>query len=289
MAFVGRNGSTTSTTYAPLVSPAFTGTPTVPTAPLGTNTTQAANMAAVKAAIDALLGGASPAYDTLQELATALVAGDNAAATLTTTVASKAPLVSPSFSGTPTTPTAALGTNSTQIANMAAVKAASDAAAAAGVTTFNGRTGGVSLGPSDVTTALGYTPYNSTNPSGYLTAATVPVKSVNGQTGDVVLSAEGPIEPRRITAAGTYVITGADKAVFIDPNTTGTVAFTLDAAYPAGQRLLLVDARPGPSTTVITPDGTTIIGGASYTLDNSFGGWAAINLLRSTTLGWSLS
>lgn len=37
-----------------------------------------------------------------------------------------------------------------------------------GVTSFNTRTGAVTLTSGDVTTALGYTPYNSTNPSGYI-------------------------------------------------------------------------------------------------------------------------
>ena len=42
-----------------------------------------------------------------------------------------------------------------------------------GVSSFNTRTGAITLSSSDVTTALGYTPYNSTNPSGYLTTSTV--------------------------------------------------------------------------------------------------------------------
>ena len=37
-----------------------------------------------------------------------------------------------------------------------------------GVTSFNTRTGAVTLSSSDVTTALGFTPYNSTNPSAYI-------------------------------------------------------------------------------------------------------------------------
>jgi hypothetical protein len=42
---------------------------------------------------------------------------------------------------------------------------------AGGVSSFNTRTGAVTLTSSDVTTALGFTPYNSTNPSGYITSA----------------------------------------------------------------------------------------------------------------------
>jgi hypothetical protein len=40
-----------------------------------------------------------------------------------------------------------------------------------GVTSFNTRTGAVTLSSGDVTTALGFTPYNATNPSGYITSS----------------------------------------------------------------------------------------------------------------------
>lgn len=40
-----------------------------------------------------------------------------------------------------------------------------------GVSSFNSRTGAVSLSSGDVTGALGYTPYNSSNPSGYITSS----------------------------------------------------------------------------------------------------------------------
>jgi hypothetical protein len=42
-----------------------------------------------------------------------------------------------------------------------------------GVTSFNTRTGAVTLSSGDVTTALGFTPYNSTNPSGYITSSSL--------------------------------------------------------------------------------------------------------------------
>jgi hypothetical protein len=40
-----------------------------------------------------------------------------------------------------------------------------------GVTSFNTRTGAVTLSSGDVTGALGFTPYNSSNPSGYITSS----------------------------------------------------------------------------------------------------------------------
>ncbi|MBM1978246.1 hypothetical protein JQW35_13060 [Sulfitobacter pseudonitzschiae] len=75
---------------APLASPTLTGTPTVPTATPGTNTTQIANTAFVKAALDNLLAGAPGALDTLNELAAAI--GDDAdfAGTITAALALKA-------------------------------------------------------------------------------------------------------------------------------------------------------------------------------------------------------
>ena len=75
--------------YAPLASPALTGTPTAPTASAGTSTTQLATTAFVTTA-------------------------DNL----------KANLASPAFTGTPTAPTATAGTNTTQIATTAFVTAA---------------------------------------------------------------------------------------------------------------------------------------------------------------------
>jgi hypothetical protein len=61
---------------APLVDAHLQGTPTAPTAALGTNTTQIATMAAVKAAVDNLKVGAPALYDTLAEIGTWLDSND---------------------------------------------------------------------------------------------------------------------------------------------------------------------------------------------------------------------
>lgn len=74
-------------TYAPLASPALTGSPTAPTASVDTNTTQVAT--------------------------TAYVVGQG-----------YAKLASPALTGTPTAPTASSGTNTTQIATTAFVTSA---------------------------------------------------------------------------------------------------------------------------------------------------------------------
>ncbi|MEB2439862.1 phage tail protein [Citrobacter braakii] len=84
------------TQYAPKDSPTLTGTPKVPTAAAGNNTTQIASTAFVQAVVTVL---------------------NNA-------LALKAPLASPALTGTPTAPTAAQTVNNTQIATTAFVKAA---------------------------------------------------------------------------------------------------------------------------------------------------------------------
>ncbi|HHP0001076.1 TPA: tail fiber protein, partial [Escherichia coli] len=77
---------------APLASPALTGVPTAPTAAQGTNNTQIATTAYVRAAISALVGSSPEALDTLNELAAALGNDPNFATTMTNALAGKQPL-----------------------------------------------------------------------------------------------------------------------------------------------------------------------------------------------------
>ncbi|WP_249820666.1 tail fiber protein, partial [Escherichia coli] len=111
-------------TKAPIESPELTGTPTAPTAAQSTNSTQIANTAFVKAAITALINGAPGALDTLKEIAAAINNDPNFSTTINNALALKAPLASPALTGIPTAPTAAQGTNNTQIATTAYVRAA---------------------------------------------------------------------------------------------------------------------------------------------------------------------
>jgi hypothetical protein len=108
--------ATASTTYetitnvalkAPLASPALTGVPTAPTAAAATNTTQIATTAYVRAEVAALVNSAGSTLDTLGEIATALGNDANLSTTLTTSIGLKAPLASPTFTGTVTIPAGA--------------------------------------------------------------------------------------------------------------------------------------------------------------------------------------
>jgi len=89
---------------APLASPDLTGVPTAPTAAAATNTTQIATTAYVRGEVAALVNSATSTLDTLGEIATALGNDANLSSTLTTAIALKSPLASPTFTGTVTAP-----------------------------------------------------------------------------------------------------------------------------------------------------------------------------------------
>ena len=94
--------ATAESTYAPLASPALTGVPTAPTAAVATNTTQVATTAYVRGEVAALVNSAAGTLDTLGEIANALGNDASLSTTLTNAIALKAPLASPTFTGTNT-------------------------------------------------------------------------------------------------------------------------------------------------------------------------------------------
>ena len=74
--------------------------PTAPTATAGTNTTQVATTAFVGTAVSNLVASAPAALDTLNELATALGNDASFSTTISNSIGLKAPLASPTFTGT---------------------------------------------------------------------------------------------------------------------------------------------------------------------------------------------
>lgn len=82
-----------------LNSPNFTGIPTVPTAPSGTNTTQIASTAFVRTEVSNLVDSAPALLDTLNELAAAINDDANFATTVASGLANKANLSGATFTG----------------------------------------------------------------------------------------------------------------------------------------------------------------------------------------------
>ena len=76
-----------------------------------------------------------------------------------------------------------------------------------GVTSFNTRTGAVTLTSGDVTGALGYTPYNSSNPNGYISSYTETSTLAN-------VTARGATTTTSLTA-NSFIKTGGNGAQFL--------------------------------------------------------------------------
>jgi len=214
-----------------LASPAFTGTPTAPTAAPATSTTQIATTAFVTAALTTQAANSVTSFN-----------GRQGVVTLTTadiTGAGGAPIANPTFTGTPAVPTAAPGTATTQAASTAFVMAAI-AAQTAGVTSFNSRTGAVTLQTNDVSAVGGAllasptftgtptapTPAPGDNSTNIATTAFVmnalsasAVTSFNTRTGAVTLTSAD------VSGAGGLLATGGTVSGNLTVQGTTTLAF----------------------------------------------------------------
>jgi len=127
----------TDTSRSPIVSPTFTGTPVAPTAAQDTNTTQISTTAFVLAQA----ASTNPLMDGVAAPGTSI--RFSRADHIHPTDTSRAPLASPALTGTPTSTTAAVDTNTTQIATTAFI-----IAQAAGVGNTPLMNGAVAIGTS---------------------------------------------------------------------------------------------------------------------------------------------
>ena len=168
-------GTADLSAYAPLASPAFTGTPTAPTAGASTNNTQIATTAFVKTV-------ASNYVTTEYAEATYYKKTDDPG---TADLSAYAPLASPAFTGIPTAPTAAANTNNTQIATTAFVKTALGSYAPKASPTFTGTPKAPTASASVNNTQIATTAFvkNVVNGAGYLTESDAQSTYVTKVTG----------------------------------------------------------------------------------------------------------
>ena len=152
-----------------------------------------------------------------------------------------------------------------------------------GVVSFNSRTGAVTLTSGDVTTALGYTPYNATNPNSYISSITS--GNVTTALGYTPYNATNPNS--YIAASSLSVTTntasGAGSLSYSAGVFTFTpaVAYTLPTATPSVLGGIKID-----NNTIVINDGVISVGGALTSATIFKGSWDAS--ANTPTLGSSL-
>jgi len=289
---------------APLASPALTGTPTAPTAAAGTNTTQVATTAFVGTAVSNLVASAPAALDTLNELATALGNDASFSTTITNALAAKAPLASPTFTGTVsgitksmvglgsvdnTADTAKPISTATQTAldlKLASATAASTYAPLASptftgtatiptltltnpLTAANGGTGLSSLG-------TGVATFLATPTSANFAAM---ITNEDG-SGNVVLS---EIATSAQTASYTLVLADRGKLVEMNVGSANTLTVPLNSsvAYPVGTQIDILQVGSG-QTTVAATAGVTVNATPGLKIRAQWGGATLIKRAENT-------
>ena len=243
---------------------------------------QAATQSYVDTSITNLIGGAPGALDTLNELAAAINDDASFASSVTTSLATKAPLASPALTGTPTAPTASTATNNTQIATTAFVKAQGYSTTTGTVTSVSGTgsvngitlsgtvtsSGSLTLGgtlvltSAQVTTALGYTPVTS--------ARTL---TINGTTLD--LSANRTFTISTITGnAGTATTLATARTL-----TIGNTGKTFNGSANVSWSLAEIGAQPAGS--YLTSITAAQVHGAIYTTGGDANGYTTFGIYRN--------
>ena len=222
---------------ANLASPTFTGTPTLPTGTIattqtaGNSSTAVATTAFVGTAVANLVDSAPATLNTLDELAAALGDDANFATTTATAIGLKAPLASPTFTGTPTLPSGTIATTQSAGNNTTAV-----------ATTAFVTTAVVNVAPQTTVYTSGSGTY--TVPSG---ARWLSVKMVGGGGGGAVGASTGNATTNGSyggnTTFGTGIASGGSGGFVNDNGGIGTASTMISG----GVGVALAGGDGGPS------------------------------------------
>jgi hypothetical protein len=158
-----------------------------------------------------------------------------------------------------------------------------------GVTSFNTRTGAIVLSGSDVTTALSYTPYNATNPAGYISSITsgnvtgalgyTPENAANKgiANGYASLDGGGLVPSTQLPSYVDDVLEFANLAGMPATGETGKIYVALDTNK--------IYRWSGTTYIEVSPTVGTIWGGITGTLSNQTDLQNALNAKQATLSG----
>jgi hypothetical protein len=277
---------------ADLASPALTGTPTAPTAAVATSTTQIATTAYVRGEISALVNSATSTLDTLGEIATALGNDANLSTTLTNSIALKAPLNSPTFTGTVTLPSGTV--TSTMILDGTIVDADINASAAIATSKISGLDTALSAKLASATAATTYATIANPTFTGTNTVANITVSgtsnmSANGvQFSDGTQTKEGVVSRTPIIQkTASYTLTATTERdsmieVASGSGTTITIPTNTAVAFPVGTSIDILQTSTGQ---------VTIAGDAGVTVNATPGlklrtQWSSCTLFKRAINTW---
>ena len=256
---------------APLASPALTGTPTAPTANTATNTTQIATTAFVQQEISILTTGAPGLLNTLDELAAALGDDENFAASTANAIALKAPLASPTFTGTVTLPTGTV--TSAMIANGTIVDADINASAEIAQSKISGLS----------TSFSEKAPLASPTFTGLVTVAANGIAYTDGTQTKEGVPSRTPI----ISKTDSYTLSATserDSLIEVNKSSGSTITIPLNSAvaFPIGTTLDILQTGTGQ---------VTIAGASGVTVDATPGlklrtRWSSATLFKRDTNVW---
>lgn len=192
-------------------------------------------------AISNLIDGSPAALDTLNEIAAALGDDANYAATITNELALKAPLASPALTGTPTAPTAAADTNTTQVATTAYVIGQSYLKAATAASTYAPLADPALTGTPTAPTATAGTDTTQIATTEFVTSAVAAAQPgtgsitsamiADGTIVDADISASAAIAQSKISGLGTALDAKPDLFVAAtEPGSFGVGDFWLDTS-----------------------------------------------------------
>lgn len=142
---------------------------------------------------------------------------------------------------------------------------------AAGVTSFNTRTGAITLTSTDVTDALGFTPYNATNPSGYITG-------INSTMVTTALGFTPVTNARTLTINGVAYDLTADRSWTIASGVTSFNTRTGAITLTSGDVTGALGYTPYNST---NPSGYITSSGTAAAINQTVGGGSEANLVYS--------